>query len=222
MFDHIAYRYDFLNHFLSLGIDRGWRKKALGLLRDDRPKKILDIATGTGDFAILAARMLQPELVRGIDISRGMLELGEKKVQAAGLSARIRLEWGDSEALSFAASEFDAVVSAFGVRNFEHLEKGLAEMYRVLRPGGKAVILEFSRPAVFPVKQFFNLYFRYITPYIGKWFARSKEAYSYLPESVKAFPQGREMIDILTKTGFQKATCQPLTIGICSVYCAVK
>lgn len=222
MFDHIAHRYDFLNHFLSLGIDKRWRRKALDLLRDDQPKKILDIATGTGDLAILAARILHPDHITGIDISEGMLERGKQKVKDAGLQRRIDLMAGDSEALRFADETFDAVTSAFGVRNFEHLEKGLEEIHRVLRPGGKAVILEFSRPAVFPFKQFFNLYFRYITPYIGKWVAHNKEAYSYLPESVKAFPQGQEMIDILIKTGFTTATCQPLTIGICSVYCAAK
>lgn len=222
MFDRIAFRYDFLNHFLSLGIDKGWRRKALQLLKQDGPKQILDVATGTGDFALLAAKMLHPDQITGIDISEGMLELGKKKIQESGLSSAIKLMLADSEALPFNTSEFDAVISAFGVRNFENLEKGLGEMCRVLRPGGKAVILEFSQPTIFPLKQFFNLYFRYITPYIGKWVAHNKEAYSYLPESVKAFPQGQAMIDILTKTGFQKATCRPLSIGICSIYCAVK
>lgn len=222
MFNQIAPRYDFLNHFLSLGIDRSWRRKALRMLAQDHPEKLLDIATGTGDLAIMAARMLRPEHITGIDISRSMLALGEKKVEAAGLADVIDLQVGDSEALPFGESTFDAVTSAFGVRNFEHLEQGLAEMFRILRPGGKMIILEFSNPTVFPFKQFFNLYFRYITPYIGKWIARSKEAYSYLPESVKEFPQGQAMIDILKQTGFQQATCRPLTIGICSIYCAVK
>lgn len=222
MFDHIAHRYDFLNHFLSLGIDKSWRRKALKILENHPPKKMLDIATGTGDLAILAARMLHPEQIIGIDISQGMLELGKKKVQKEGFSDVIELQVGDSESLSFDNDEFDAVTSAFGVRNFENLEKGLSEMFRVLRPGGKAVILEFSKPTVFPFKQFFNLYFRYITPFIGKWVAHNREAYSYLPESVRAFPQGQAMIDILKQTGFQQATCQPLTIGICTIYCAVK
>lgn len=222
MFDHIAPRYDFLNHFLSMGIDRSWRRKALRILEQDHPQKMLDIATGTGDLAIMAARMLHPKHITGIDISQKMLQLGEKKVQQEDLDHIIDLKLADSEALPFDTATFDAVTSAFGVRNFEHLEKGLAEMLRVLRPGGQAVILEFSKPTLFPFKQFFNLYFRYITPYIGKWVADNKEAYSYLPESVKAFPQGQDMIDILIKTGFQKAACQPLTIGICSIYSAVK
>lgn len=222
MFDHIAFRYDFLNHFLSLGIDKSWRRKALKKLADDPPSTLLDIATGTGDLAILAARLLQPDQITGIDISKGMLELGKEKVRKAGLTSVINLQEADSEALPFASTHFDAVTAAFGIRNFEHLEKGLSEMFRVLKPGGKAVILEFSKPTIFPFKQFFTLYFRYITPYIGKWVAHNKEAYSYLPESVKAFPQGRAMIDILKRTGFQKATCQPLTIGICTIYCAVK
>jgi demethylmenaquinone methyltransferase/2-methoxy-6-polyprenyl-1,4-benzoquinol methylase len=222
MFDAIAFRYDFLNHFLSLGIDRWWRTKALGYLEDDRPAEILDIATGTGDLAILSVTMLSPQKVTGVDISAGMLELGRKKVEAAGLQDRITLQQADSEALPFADGSFDAVTAAFGVRNFEHLDRGLREMARVLRPGKKAVILEFTSPRIFPFTQLFNLYFRYITPWIGKWVARSKEAYSYLPESVKAFPQGEAMVAILKQNGFQQATCKSLTLGICSIYCAVR
>lgn len=222
MFDDIAGRYDFMNHFLSLGIDRGWRRKALERLAADRPGTLLDIATGTGDLAILAARMLRPGRIVGVDISTGMLALGADKVKKAGLDHLITLREGDSENLPFEDGAFDAVTSAFGVRNFEHLEKGLSEMARVLKPGGKAVILEFTSPSVFPVKQFFHLYFRYITPTIGKWVARSKAAYSYLPESVRAFPQGAAMNTIIERNGFTQATCTPLTFGICSVYCAVK
>jgi demethylmenaquinone methyltransferase/2-methoxy-6-polyprenyl-1,4-benzoquinol methylase len=222
MFDGIAFRYDFLNHFLSLGIDKGWRRKALKYLQPDHPKSILDIATGTADLAILEARMLYPEKVIGVDISQGMLDLGVQKVRQVNLSDKITLQLADSESLPFSNNSFDAVTSAFGVRNFENLEKGLSEMSRVLKPGGKAVILEFASPTVFPVKQFFHLYFRYITPWIGKWVARSKEAYSYLPKSVKAFPQNETMVEILKQNGFRQAGCRSLTLGICAIYYAVK
>lgn len=222
MFDGIAFRYDFLNHFLSLGIDKGWRRKALKYLQPDNPKNILDIATGTADMAILEARMLHPEKIIGVDISQGMLDLGTKKVRQVNLSDKISLRLADSELLPFPDNSFEAVTSAFGVRNFENLEKGLSEMSRVLKPGGQVVILEFTSPTVFPVKQFFHLYFRYITPWMGKWIARSKEAYSYLPESVKAFPQNDAMVDILKQNGFRQANCRSLTLGICAIYCAVK
>ena len=222
MFNGIAHRYDFLNHFLSLGIDRRWRRRALSLLKAERPALILDVATGTADMAILACRRLGTPLVEGVDIAEGMLARGRQKLRTAGLEQRVRLQVADSEALPFPDAHFDAVMSAFGVRNFEHLEKGLAEMSRVLKPGGKAVVLEFSSPTVFPVKQLYNLYFRYITPFIGKWVSRSGEAYSYLPASVSAFPQGARMTALFEQNGFQSATCTPLTFGICSVYCAVR
>jgi demethylmenaquinone methyltransferase/2-methoxy-6-polyprenyl-1,4-benzoquinol methylase len=222
MFNRIAFRYDFMNHFLSLGIDRRWRRKALQYLQEDQPEVVLDIATGTGDLALLSERMLGSRKIIGVDISRGMLDLGVEKINKAGLADKIFLQLADSESLPFSDGSFDAVTAAFGVRNFEHLERGLQEMSRVLRPGKKAVILEFTSPTVFPFKQFFHLYFRYITPLIGKWVARSKEAYSYLPESVKAFPQGGAMVAILKQNGFQQATCKSLTLGICCVYCAVK
>ncbi|WP_346316265.1 bifunctional demethylmenaquinone methyltransferase/2-methoxy-6-polyprenyl-1,4-benzoquinol methylase UbiE [Chitinophaga sp. YIM B06452] len=222
MFDDIAGRYDFLNHFMSMGIDVQWRKKALRLLQPLQPKTMLDVATGTGDVAIMAQRMLQPEKIIGIDISEGMLALGREKVTKAGLDSVITLQQGDSETISFPDATFDAITAAFGVRNFENLEKGLAEMCRVLKPGGKAVILEFSNPTKTPVKQLYNFYFRYITPLIGKWIARNKAAYSYLPDSVKAFPQGQAMCDILHKVGFQAVTCKTLTFGICSIYCATR
>ncbi|MBV7532308.1 bifunctional demethylmenaquinone methyltransferase/2-methoxy-6-polyprenyl-1,4-benzoquinol methylase UbiE [Chitinophaga sp. sic0106] len=218
MFDDIAHRYDFLNHFMSLGIDIIWRKKALGYLKSLQPKKMLDVATGTGDFAIMAAKRLNPDHITGIDISEGMLSFGREKIQKAGLANQIRLQLGDSETISFPDNTFDAITVAFGVRNFENLHKGLQEMNRVLKPGGKLVILEFSNPTVFPIKQFYNLYFRYITPLFGKWIAKSQAAYSYLPESVKAFPQGDEMCNILKNTGFQAVTCKTLTFGICSIY----
>lgn len=222
MFDDIAFRYDFLNHFLSLGIDRSWRKKALRMLMDDPPRNLLDVATGTGDMAIMAEKRLHAGKITGIDISEGMLKLGREKIEKAGLTEKITLLQGDSETINFPDGAFDAVTVAFGARNFENLEKGLAEMARVLRPGGRAVILEFSKPGVFPVKQLFNFYFRYITPYIGKWIAKNKTAYSYLPDSVQAFPQGAAMVDILKKTGYTQAVCIPLTFGICSVYFATR
>ncbi|MGN6510155.1 MAG: bifunctional demethylmenaquinone methyltransferase/2-methoxy-6-polyprenyl-1,4-benzoquinol methylase UbiE [Chitinophaga sp.] len=222
MFDDIAGRYDFLNHFMSLGIDVQWRKTALKMLRPLQPKTLLDVATGTGDVAIMAQRMLHPEKITGIDISEGMLALGREKVEKAGLSGVITLQQGDSETISFPDATFDAITAAFGVRNFEHLEKGLGEMCRVLKPGGKAVILEFSNPTKTPVKQLYNFYFRYITPLIGKWIARNQAAYTYLPDSVKAFPQGKAMCDILHKVGFQAVTCKTLTFGICSIYCATR
>lgn len=222
MFNDIAFRYDFLNHFMSLGIDVIWRKKALKQLKTLQPKHMLDVATGTGDFAIMANRILQPDHITGIDISEGMLSFGRKKIERLGLENKITLQAGDSETISFPDQTFDAITVAFGVRNFENLEKGLSEMLRVLKPGGKLVILEFSNPTVFPIKQFYNLYFRYITPLLGKWIAKSRVAYSYLPDSVKAFPQGQVMCNILTNTGFQSVTCKTLTFGICSIYCATR
>jgi len=222
MFNNIAFRYDFLNHFMSLGIDVIWRKKALKQLKTLQPKQMLDVATGTGDFAIMANRILQPDHITGIDISEGMLTVGRKKIEKLGLDNKITLQAGDSETISFPDQTFDAITVAFGVRNFEHLEKGLSEMRRVLKPGGKLVILEFSNPTVFPIKQLYNLYFRYITPLLGKWIAKSQAAYSYLPDSVKAFPQGPVMCNILTNTGFQSVTCKTLTFGICSIYCATR
>lgn len=222
MFDDIAGRYDFLNRFMSLGIDVTWRKKALRMLKSLQPKQMLDVATGTGDVAIMAQRMLQPDHITGIDISEGMLELGRVKVSKAGFDGKITLQQGDSETINFPDATFDAITAAFGVRNFENLEKGLSEMCRVLKPGGKAVILEFSNPTKTPVKQLYNFYFRYITPWIGKWIARNKAAYTYLPSSVKAFPQGQAMCDILHKVGFQAVTCKTLTFGICSIYCATR
>ncbi|MBS0029331.1 bifunctional demethylmenaquinone methyltransferase/2-methoxy-6-polyprenyl-1,4-benzoquinol methylase UbiE [Chitinophaga sp. 22321] len=222
MFDDIAHRYDFLNHFMSLGIDIIWRKKALGYLTSLQPKLMLDVATGTGDFAIMAERRLRPDKIVGIDISEGMLAHGREKIEKLGLGNKITLQSGDSETISFPDKTFDAITVAFGVRNFEHLEKGLSDMRRVLKPGGKLVILEFSNPTVFPIKQLYNLYFRYITPLLGKWIAKSQAAYSYLPESVKAFPQGEAMRTILTNTGFQAVTCKTLTFGICSIYCATR
>jgi demethylmenaquinone methyltransferase / 2-methoxy-6-polyprenyl-1,4-benzoquinol methylase len=217
MFDNISARYDFLNHFLSLGIDRLWRKRAVSLLRPLGPKRILDVATGTGDFAI-AALALGPEQVTGIDISEGMLEIGREKLRRRKLDARIRLESGDSESLPFADNIFDAVIVAFGVRNFENLQRGLDHMHRVLRSGGEVVILEFSRPRGFPFRQIYRFYFHYILPIIGRVISKDQAAYRYLPESVQAFPEGRDFLNLLGQAGFKHTECIPLTFGICSIY----
>lgn len=221
MFDSISGKYDFLNHFLSLGIDIRWRKKAVKMLRDLQPKQILDIATGTGDFAI-ESLTLNPEKVIGVDISEGMLNVGRKKMKKRGFSEIIDMQSGDSENLHFEDNTFDAVIVAFGVRNFENLEKGLSEMNRVLRPGGRAVILEFSKPTVFPFKQLYNFYFRWILPKIGKVVSKDNAAYTYLPESVNEFPFGNDFLKILGETGYKNTRCKPLTLGISSIYVGEK
>ncbi len=222
MFDRIAPRYDLLNRVLSLGIDVWWRKRAIRHLKPAQPAEILDVATGTADVAILMAKILHPKQVIGIDIANQMLELGRGKIAAQELSEIISLETGDSERLRFAEGTFDAVTVAFGVRNFENLEKGLSEMYRVLRPGGRVVILEFSKPHVFPIKQLYNAYFKYVLPLIGRLTSRDMRAYTYLFESVQAFPEGNQFTAILSKTGFQDPLCERLTLGICSIYTATK
>jgi len=221
MFDSISGKYDFLNHFLSLGIDIRWRKKAIKLLQDLQPKQILDIATGTGDFAIESLK-LDPEKVIGVDISEGMLNVGREKMKKRGYADIIDMQSGDSENLHFEDNTFDAVIVAFGVRNFENLEKGLSEMNRVLKKGGRAVILEFSKPTVFPFKQLYNFYFRWILPKVGKLVSKDNAAYTYLPESVKEFPYGDDFLKILDKTGYKNTTCKPLTLGISSIYVGEK
>lgn len=221
MFDSISGNYDFLNHFLSLGIDIRWRKKAIKMLAKDNPKLILDVATGTGDFAVETLK-LNPDEVIGVDISEGMLEVGRKKIKERGLEGKIDLRLADSENLPFTENKFDAVIVAFGVRNFENLEKGLAEMYRVLRPGGRVVVLEFSKPSGFPLKQLYRFYFTFILPKIGKIISKDPAAYTYLPESVQAFPDGALFTGILDKIGFKKTECKPLTFGISSLYTGVK
>jgi len=221
MFDNISHRYDFLNHFLSLGIDKLWRKKAVNILRPDQPKVILDVATGTGDFA-LETMSLKPEKVYGIDISNGMLEKGREKVTKKGLGEIIELKYGDSEKIPFSDNTFDAITVAFGVRNFENLEVGLTEMKRVLRTGGKMVVLEFSKPKSFPIKQIYNLYFHKILPQIGKTVSKDSAAYTYLPESVEAFPEGKDFELILNKVGFNFKKTYPLFFGISSIYVAEK
>lgn len=221
MFDNISHRYDFLNHFLSLGIDKVWRRKAIALLRASRPAMILDVATGTGDFAIQALS-LDPEKIFGIDISEGMLEIGRKKMKERNLTSKIELLKGDSENIPFEENKFDAVTVAFGVRNFENLEKGLREIFRVLKPGGKLVVLEFSRPKAFPMKQAYNVYFKAILPKIGRMISSDKSAYTYLPESVEAFPDGEDFLRILENVGFKQTQCKALTFGISSIYSGAK
>ena len=222
MFDKIAPKYDLLNRVLSLGIDVSWRKTALGYLKDTRPSDLLDVATGTADVAIMAAKMLKPQRIVGIDIANQMLDIGRVKIRQAGLESVVTLETGDSENLRFSDASFDAVTVAFGVRNFENLEAGLSEMLRVLRPGGRVVILEFSKPGLFPFKQLYNAYFKYVLPLIGRLTSRDMRAYTYLFESVQAFPEGDDFLKILSKTGYQHPQCERLTLGICSVYTAVK
>lgn len=222
MFNNIAKTYDFLNHFMSLGIDVIWRKLAINELKKDKPAHILDVATGTGDFAFEALRILKPDKITGVDISAGMLDIAKQKISKRGLGDKFQVKLGDSEKLPFTDNEFDAVTVAYGVRNFENLEKGLADMFRVIKPGGKAVILEFSKPKVFPVKQLYNFYFNYITPGIGKLFSKDARAYTYLPESVAAFPDGKNFTAVMDKVGFKNTKSRPLAFGICSIYTGVK
>jgi len=221
MFNAIAHRYDFLNHLLSLGIDKLWRRRAINNIKKYNPKKILDIATGTGDFAIASLR-LNPISIKGIDISEGMLQYGNEKIANRKLSHIITLEKGDSENLSFENDSFDAITVGFGVRNFENLEKGLGEMYRVLHKGGIVAILEFSKPTSFPIKQLYWFYFKYILPTIGKTFSKDHRAYTYLPESVEEFPYGKSFENILLKIGFINTKIIPVSFGIATIYMAEK
>lgn len=222
MFNNIARRYDFLNHFLSLGIDKIWRRKAIGYLKDVSPNPvILDVATGTGDFAV-AALKLSPQKIVGIDISKEMLHVGIEKIRKRNLEHIIQLKKGDSENLEFDDKVFDGIIVAFGVRNFENLNQGLSEMYRVLKTNGKAVILEFSRPRAFPVKQIYNFYFRLVLPFIGKLVSKDNAAYIYLPESVSQFPEREDFIQELEKVGFKNSIFKPLSFGIASIYVAKK
>jgi demethylmenaquinone methyltransferase/2-methoxy-6-polyprenyl-1,4-benzoquinol methylase len=221
MFNSIAHRYDFLNRFLSLGIDRAWRKKAISYLKPLAPKVILDVATGTGDLA-LEAISLSPTQIIGIDIAEQMLVYGREKIEAKGLSAIIEMVNGDGEQLPFPNNNFDAITVAFGVRNFQNLSKGLKEMNRVLKPGGRIVVLEFSKPNSFPFKQGYNFYFTYILPVLGNLLSNSKNAYTYLPESVKHFPEGADFAAFLKDAGFKNMIVKPLTFGTCSLYIADK
>jgi demethylmenaquinone methyltransferase/2-methoxy-6-polyprenyl-1,4-benzoquinol methylase len=221
MFDNIAHRYDFLNRSLSMGIDIIWRKKAIAQLKEIQPKTILDVATGTGDFA-LEAMSLNPDKITGVDISVGMLELGKEKIAKKNLSDKIEMVVGDSENLPFEDNTYDAATVAFGVRNFENLQKGLADINRVLRPGGKLVVLELSTPKKFPIKQLFGFYFNNILPLFGRMLSKDDSAYTYLPESVNAFPDGEDFKKVMIAAGFQRNTSRSLTFGICSLYTGVK
>ncbi len=219
MFDNIAHSYDFLNHFFSLGIDILWRKKAIRILKKENPKRVLDVATGTADFAMEAMRMnLGASEIIGVDISEGMLDVGRKKVKEKGYDKVITLKRGDSENLPFEDNYFDGFTVAFGVRNFENLEKGLADMNRVLKPGALGIVLEFSKPKRFPVKQGFNLYFKYIMPTLGKLVSKDNRAYTYLPESVQSFPDGEDFINVMKKVGYVDTRCIPVSGGIASIY----
>jgi demethylmenaquinone methyltransferase / 2-methoxy-6-polyprenyl-1,4-benzoquinol methylase len=222
MFDKIAFRYDFLNRFLSGGIDIYWRKRAIRELLPLQPKKILDVATGTADVAIMSYKFLKPATIIGIDISEGMLQFGRKKVANLLLNKHIQLLLGDSEAINFADDTFDAITVAFGVRNFENLRKGLAEMRRVLKPGGKLVVLEFSKPKQSLVKVAYNLYMRIVTPRIGKLISKNAEAYKYLNDSVQKFPEGNDFLTIMNDVGYTATYLKQLTGGICTIYCGSK
>ena len=222
MFDDIAFRYDFLNRFLSAGTDIRWRKKAIGQLLQLQPKTLLDVATGTADMAIMASGMLKPQKIKGIDISDGMLEIGREKIKKHGLQNTIELLNGDSETINFENNSFEAVTVAFGVRNFENLEKGLAEIKRVLKPGGKLVVLEFSKPQMPVVKNLYNFYMKVICPVVGKLFSKNRNAYQYLDESIKKFPEGKNFTAILDSLGYKNTYSKPLSLGICSIYCGEK
>ncbi len=217
MFNNISKRYDFLNHFLSLGIDKIWRRKAVNMLRPLKPQRILDLASGTGDFAIESLKLNPTEIV-GMDISEGMLEVGRVKMKTKGYDKVISMRLGDSEDLPFEDGYFDALTVGFGVRNYENLEKGLAEMLRVVRKGGKIVILEFSKPKKFPVKQYYAFHSRYIIPFFGKRISKDKKAYAYLPESVAAFPEGEELKEILRKVGYLNVESKLVSGGIATIY----
>ena len=222
MFDNIAPAYDQLNHTLSWGIDKSWRKKAINWLKPFQPQRMMDVATGTGDFAIQACRVLNPKELIGTDISEGMMNVGRQKVKDAGLEGRISFAKEDCTALTFPNNRFDAITVAFGVRNFEDLDKGLREMHRVLDTNGKLVILELSEPDWFPMKQLYALYSKVVIPTLGKLLSKDRSAYTYLPQSIKAFPQGEVMKEIILKAGFSEANFKRLTLGICTLYTATK
>ena len=222
MFDSIAPKYDVLNHTLSLNIDKIWRRKVARIVSKTKPDTVLDVATGTCDLAIVTARKAHPQSVCGIDLSEEMLNVGRQKVQKANLSDIITMQKGDAENLPFGDNTFNAITVAFGVRNFENLEAGLREMLRVLKPGGSCVVLEFTMPTAFPVKQLYNFYFRHILPLIGRLVSSHKSAYTYLPESVKAFPQRADFVRIMEQCGYSNARFRSLSLGIAAIYVANK
>jgi len=222
MFDNIAHSYDKLNHRLSWNIDKLWRRKAVATLKEHNPRTILDIATGTGDFAIMAAQMLAPETIVGVDISEGMINAGAKKVESAGLGNIISFRKEDCMNLSFEDNTFDAVTAAFGIRNFADLERGLKEMYRVLKKGGHMCVVELTTPVKQPMKELFKIYSHSVLPLYGRIISRDKCAYSYLTATIEAFPQGEKMMEILKRTGFETALFHRMTFGICTMYVATK
>jgi len=222
MFDNIAPNYDKLNHRLSWNIDKGWRRKAIAWLTPFKPQQMLDIATGTGDFAILAVQMLKPRRLVGADISEGMMAVGSEKVKQLGLQDVIAFEKEDCLNLSYAADSFDAVTAAFGIRNFADLNQGLCEMCRVLKPGGHLSIVELTTPVSFPMKQLFKIYSHTVLPLYGRLVSKDKSAYSYLTRTIEAFPQGEQMMEILRQAGFRETAFQRLTFGICTLYTATK
>lgn len=222
MFNNISHKYDLLNRLMTMRIDVIWRKKAIKLLQSIKPKQILDVATGTGDFAIESIEILKPSKITGVDISEGMLNVAKEKIQKKGLQDVFEVQLGDSENLQFEDQTFDAVTVAFGVRNFENLEKGLSEIHRVLKPGGKAIILELSNPTAFPIKQLYNFYFHKMVPALGRLISKDSSAYSYLPESVARFPDGERFAKITDKVGFQTTVVRPQTFGFCTIYEATK
>jgi demethylmenaquinone methyltransferase/2-methoxy-6-polyprenyl-1,4-benzoquinol methylase len=221
MFDNIAFRYDFLNSLLSLGIHKGWRKKCVKLLAENKPNTILDVATGTADFAMECVK-IGPQKIIGVDISEGMMKFGREKIKKAGLDKLITLQYGDAETLDFKDDTFDAIVVGFGVRNFENLEKGLVNLRRVLKPGGKIVVLEFSNPRNGFIKWVYNFYFNKVTPFIGRMFSKDIRAYTYLPESVKAFPDNERFVEILNKLGYTHTSFKSVSFGIAAIYSASK
>lgn len=222
MFNTIAFRYDLLNRLLSAGLDMQWRKKAIGELKVIQPKLVLDVATGTADVALITARVLKPQTIVGIDIADAMLDIGRKKIEAEGLSNIIKLENGNSETINYPNNTFDGITVAFGVRNFQHLDKGLQEMYRVLKPGGRLIVLEFSRPSNAMMKRLYYWYMKSVTPGVGKLMSGNRQAYDYLNASAQVFPERDEFAGILSAAGFTNTFFKPLTFGICCVYVASK
>lgn len=222
MFDSIAGAYDRLNHILSLGLDKGWRRKGIESLVSYAPSTILDVATGTGDLAIAMQQVLHPERITGIDISEGMMDIGREKVRAEGFSKQITFEWQDSLSLTYEDNRFEAVTAAFGVRNFADIRQGLSEMYRVMAPGGRLMILELTTPEYFPMKQLFAIYSKLVIPTVGRFFSKQKSAYTYLPDSIKVVPQGKVMLKLLREVGFKEVDVKLFTCGICSLYTGAK
>jgi len=218
MFDRIAGKYDLMNRFLSAGIDIGWRKKAINTFREDKPRLLLDVATGTADMAILTCKMLNPDKITGIDLSAQMLDIGRQKVEKEGLTSKIELLKGDAEAIKFPDASFDGIMVAFGVRNFENLDKGLKELLRVLKPGGRLVVLEFSKPKHLGFRKIYNLYMGIVAPQMARWLKQNKEAYEYLKESSEAFPDREHFINLLNSAGFTSTGYKPLSFGICCIY----